>query len=207
MRRTQGTALAGLIALATGVSLAGTTWACVPGGGGSGRKLSVDPTQARPGERVTVTAPPGSGGKPIEVRLDSATGPLLGVLGGGPAGSLGIGLTATFVVPTDAPPGRHALVAVQPGVRWEPALFGVAGASGAVPELSQSEAASLAAGGRTSAGTPLAAFGIAVVAAVAFTAVIVRRNGSSRPGTGRRGQRPGLPAEVAGSASRLWPGS
>ena len=144
------TALAVAVAVVAG---AAGTWACVPGGGGgSGKKLSVTPAQARPGAQITVSVPSSAASTPIELRFNASDGPVLGSIPAGGPGA-GAGSVDTIVtVPPDAKPGQNAVIAVQPGQRWEPVLLGVALADGTVPDAVHSSAQRTGgdgAGGRT----------------------------------------------------------
>ena len=129
--------IGGLLALSAMIAVGAASWACVPGGGSSasGRKLAVDPVEAIPGESVTVATSLSAGAPPVEVRLNSAQGTLLAVLEAGAGGPV----RATFNVPPETPPGRHALIAVQQGARWEPVLLAVAGPDGVVPDRELSD--------------------------------------------------------------------
>jgi len=112
-------------------------WGCVPGGAGgaSAKSLTISPAKVQPGETVTVTAPGAPSAVPIEVRLGGSDGPLLLTLLAVPGGAGPAGLaTGTFVLPPATSPGQYALVAVQSGVKWEPALLAVARPDGTVPE-------------------------------------------------------------------------
>lgn len=135
MRIPRSTCLVVTAAAVAAVILAASgAWACIPGsGGGSGKKLSVTPAHVQPGDRVTVTAASAGQGA-IEVRLDGTDGPLLGTLSGDRVGTAAGGSSATFAVPLTTPPGRHALIAVQAGAKWDPAVLAVARPDGTVPE-------------------------------------------------------------------------
>lgn len=148
---------ASIAATATAVTVvvlaAAGAWACVPGGG-SGKKLSVTPAQVQPGDQVTVAATSSARASLLEVRLDGTDGPLLGTLSSDRVGTADGGSSATFTVPLTTPPGRHALIAVQAGVKWDPAVLAVADPDGTVPE---SPAPAALGGSRTSQGRgPLA---------------------------------------------------
>lgn len=122
---------------AAAILLASGAWACVPGGGGggSGRKLTVSPTQVKPGDTITVSVPSAAAASPVEIRLNAGDGPVLGSLVAGSAPSNGANVSATFTLPPETEPGRNALIAVQPGQRWEPAALAVALPDGTVPEI------------------------------------------------------------------------
>ncbi|MFP5318176.1 MAG: hypothetical protein ACLGI2_07760 [Acidimicrobiia bacterium] len=130
--------IGGLLTLSAMIAVGAASWACVPGGGSSasGRKLAVDPAEVMPGESVTVATSLSAGAPPVEVRLNSAKGTLLTVLEAGAGGPV----QATFNVPPETPPGRHALIALQQGARWEPVLLAVAGPDGVVPDRELSDA-------------------------------------------------------------------
>lgn len=163
-------AIGGLVGLVTAITVGAAAWACVPGGGssgvGSGRKLSVEPVEAEPGESVAVAASLSVGAPPVEVRLNSATGEVLAVLEAGVGGPA----QATFTVPPQTPPGRHALIAVQQGARWEPELLGVAGPDGVVPDRELSEA-----GVEDQDQSWGVAMGLGAVAALAVAVALARR--------------------------------
>ena len=122
------------LATASALLMASGAWACVPSGGGSGRKLTVSPTRAQPGDQITVSAPSAAAASPVEIRLNAGDGPVLGslVVGSEPASAATV--YATFTLPVDTKPGQNALIAVQPGQRWEHAALAVALPDGTVPE-------------------------------------------------------------------------
>lgn len=144
-RRTCVAAIGAAVAATLGAAAA---WACVPaGGGGSAKKLTVTPSQVKPGDQVTVTAPLSAATNPIDVRLNAANGPLLGTLRSSQGAVEGGSVRATFTVPLDTKPGKNALIAVQQGVKWDPVLLPVAAEDGTVPEVNQSAGAAAARGG------------------------------------------------------------
>lgn len=76
-------------------------------------QLQVTPTQVRPGEEVTVFGPRGYGAaNPVEIRLDSPTGPVLGSFkpDTNRFAQWGPGKVA---IPEDTKPGMHVLWATQ----------------------------------------------------------------------------------------------
>jgi len=90
-----------------------------------------------------------AGAVPVEVRLGGSDGPLLLTMladrgGAEPAGPA----TGTFVLPPATSPGQHALVAVQPGTKWEPAVLAVARPDGTVPEAGSAVTRAKSRGGR-----------------------------------------------------------
>ena len=122
-------------AVAAAVTLAAAgAWACVPGGGASGKKLTMTPAQVRPGDQFTVSAPSSAVASPIDIRLHAADGPLLGSISSAVASLGASSIDATFTLPLETRPGHHALIAVQAGQRWEPAALAVALPDGTVPD-------------------------------------------------------------------------
>ncbi len=157
-----------LVAAGTVLVLVASAWACVPGGGrGSGKKLTAEPATARPGESITVSAPRSAVSGPVELRLNSPAGPLLGtmVAGSSPASDT---VRVSVQIPAVTEPGQHALVAVQPGVKWEPAALGVARDDGTVPNAPRSKAAEEARDGTGLAGAAVFA-GLAALPVGALT--------------------------------------
>lgn len=124
--------LAILLPAVVGIMVGAGAWACVPGGG-SGKKLTVTPAEVMPGEQVTVKAA-SSGRSPIEVRLNGPDGALLGTLAGDRTATESGEVAATLTIPLTTSPGRLALVAVQPGAKWDPVVLAVARPDGTVPE-------------------------------------------------------------------------
>lgn len=159
-------------------------WACVPGAGSGGSakpKLTVTPEQLKPGEQVTVTAPASSATVPIDLRLNSVDGPLLGRLDR--ENAAGDVLRATFTVPPDTNPGQNVLIAVQQGTRWEPALLAVAGADGVVPADRQYTSAAEP-GGSGGRGTGVIVLTLVMLGAVAGALLFgLRMRGRSAHGS------------------------
>ena len=155
-----------------------SAWACVPGGG-SGKKLTVEPATAKPGDTITVSAPRSAISGPVEVRLNSAAGPLLGtmVAGSPPAGDT---VRVSVQVPAETQPGQHALVAVQAGVKWNPAAVGVAKEDGTVPNARRSVAAEDARDGTGLAGVAVIAGLAALPVGALMLAARARRRRSTR---------------------------
>lgn len=129
------------------ILVAAGAWACVPTGSGSAKKLTVSPTQAQPGETITVSLPSSARASSVEVRLNASDGPLLGSLVTGPAPAGASSVSATFTLPLDVKPGQHALIAVQPRQRWEPAALAVALPDGTVPDIRGYSAGDVSQGG------------------------------------------------------------
>jgi hypothetical protein len=181
-------ATAGFGLAASAILLASGAWACVPSGGGSGRQLTVSPTRAQPGDQVTVSAPSAAAASPVEIRLNAGDGPVLGTLVAGSAPASAASVYATFTLPLDTKPGQNALIAVQPGQRWEHAALAVALPDGTVPEARNYEtevASQSREGGRRT--TMLAMVGVAVLG---LSAMAVRSRVISRPGRVTRSTRP-----------------
>lgn len=180
-----------------------TAWACVPDG--VVQKLSLNPAEAKPGEEIVVNAPVNESNNPIEVRLNEVDGPLLGVIPTADNTAAQDGyFTARFSVPADAKPGQNAVIAVQEGVKWEPALLSVLDPAGAVPQVTQSPAAAKAvapppnnAPQRT--GAAVAALALAA-AAVGSTIQRRRTRDGGRAGLWRRAEPTAL-ALAAGAAA------
>lgn len=130
--------------LATGGAAAMVLLAAAPSWAPHVAQLQVTPTQARPGQEVSVYGPRGYGpANPVEVRWGSPTGPVLGTFQPNtePYAQWGPG---TVTIPADARPGDHQLFATQnltPGetyIRGVPsqAAIQVVSANGAAPVLS-----------------------------------------------------------------------
>lgn len=76
-------------------------------------QLQVTPTQARPGDQVGVFGPRGYGKtNPVQIRLDSETGPVLGSFQPDQQRFAQWG-PGTITIPADASAGRHVLFATQ----------------------------------------------------------------------------------------------
>ena len=167
-----------ILAAGTVLVLVASAWACLPGsGGGSGKKLTVEPASARPGESITVSAPSSAVRGPVEVRLNSPAGPLLGtmVAGSPPAGDT---VRMSVQIPAVTEPGQHALIAVQAGVKWDPAALGVAREDGTVPSTPRSRAAEEARNGTGLAGVAVIAGLAALPVGALMLAVRARRRRS-----------------------------
>lgn len=167
-----------ILAAGTALVLVATAWACVPGsGGGSGKKLTVEPATARPGQSITVSAPRSAVSGPVELRLNAPAGPLLGtmVAGSAPTGDT---VQVSVQIPTVTEPGQHALIAVQAGVKWDPTAFGVASEDGTVPHARRSQAAEEA---RDGTGLAVIAGLVALPAGALMLATRARRRRSAAP--------------------------
>ncbi len=177
-------AAAGFGLTAAAMLLASGAWACVPNGGGSGRKLTVSPARAQPGDQITVSAPSAAAASPVEIRLNAGDGPVLGSLVAGSAPASAASVYATFTLPFETKPGQNALIAVQPGQRWEHAALAVTLPDGTVPETRNyraDEVSQSGGGGRRT--TMLAMVGVAVLGLSAMavrTRVISRRDPVTR---------------------------
>ncbi len=161
MRAPIRVATAGFGLAAAATLLASGAWACVPNGGGSGRKLTVSPTRAQPGDQITVSAPSAAAASPVEIRLNAGDGPVLGSLVAGSAPASAASVYATFTLPLETKPGQNALIAVQPGQRWEHAALAVTLPNGTVPETRNYRAGEVSqsgGGGRRTTMLAMAAF-------------------------------------------------
>lgn len=176
-RRRAAIGLAAAVIAAASFSAA---WACVPGGGGSGKKLTLNPPRVRPGEPVTVRAPASVGGAPIELRLDAADGLVLATLGAGQLATDGETAAVTFTVPADAAPGQHAVIAVQAGAKWDAVALAVTLPDGSVPDASYSLVPGRADGGGLA---PMALGVVAAGAAAVAAAGIALLRRSKRAAT------------------------
>ena len=167
-----------VLAGGTVLVLVASAWACVPGGGGSGKKLTVEPATARPGESITVSAPRSAVSGPVEVRLNSPAGPLLGTI---VAGSSPVTDTVrvSVQIPAVTEPGQHALIAVQAGVKWDPAALAVASEDGTVPNAPRSQAAEEARDGTGLAGAAVIAGLAALPVGALMLAARARRRRST----------------------------
>ena len=176
MRRTalqlpvKATSAAFAAAVAVTLGAAGA-WACVPGGGASGKKLTVSPAQVRPGDQVTVSAPSSALTSPIDIRLNAADGPLLGSIPSAVASPGANSIDATFTLPLETRPGHNALIAVQAGQRWEPAVLAVALPDGTVPDTVHSAGKSVTQSGSE---RPTAFWAITGLAVLGLGALAVR---------------------------------
>lgn len=95
-----------LVALAVVVP-AGLAFACV-----GVMSLTTEVSRVEPGGTVPVTGRGFAQGAPIEIRLDTLTGPLLATAPA-PASTMTSQFTIPVVIPADVSRGQHLLVAVQ----------------------------------------------------------------------------------------------
>lgn len=107
-----------------------------------------------------------------------------------------VGFQATFTLPPDIKPGKHAVIAVQQGVTdWQPSLLGVIDPAGVVPQVAQSAAAAEAAAPPPDETVPRL---LAGVLALALAGLAVGSAVKLRRGLGQR-------AEPAGWWQRVQP--
>lgn len=100
-----------VVGLGLGVvlALASGAWACV-----SGPSTFVTPGSVRPGGEVKVTGVYFNKEEPVEARLNSLDGPVLGTFTPAKgARSFGLEMGGTLVIPTTTKPGNHVLVFTQ----------------------------------------------------------------------------------------------
>ena len=205
MRHAKRLGVAGFaVSVVVALVWASAAWACVPGR--TERTLGLDPPAVRQGGQVTVTTQVGDSKAPVVLHLNNQTGPVLATLptdGAGPEG-----LTSTFTVPVGLAPGRYAIVASQGDTVWEPAVLGVAGADGFVPQAAPSAAEVIAAADppadtflpRAVAGfLAMALAGLAINSAVRHR-LLLRAGGSYPPGVWNRTQ-PSALALASGAAA------
>jgi hypothetical protein len=89
------------------LALAGLAWACV----GVASLITDSPT-VQPGGTLMVTGRSFARGVPVDIRLDSPTGPLLLTVPG-PDSTMNSKFTVPLTIPPDISNGRHLLVAIQ----------------------------------------------------------------------------------------------
>ena len=97
----------GIVAALATVVPAGLAWACV-----APVSLTTASPTVQPGGSVHIIGRESGPGAPIEIHLDSATGPLL-TTATGQAGGMTSKWEADVPVPADVPYGKHFLYAVQ----------------------------------------------------------------------------------------------
>ncbi len=97
----------GIVAALATVVPAGLAWACV-----APVSLTTASPTVQPGGSVHIIGRESGPGAPIEIHLDSATGPLLTTVAG-QAGGMTSKWEADVPVPADVPYGKHFLYAVQ----------------------------------------------------------------------------------------------
>lgn len=97
-------AAAGLV-----LAVGSVAWACI-----AGPTLNITPSQAKPGQEVTLSGFSYSGERPIVVRFNAIDGPVLGSFDAAP-GRFGDPetLAGKVTIPADTKPGNYVLVAVQ----------------------------------------------------------------------------------------------
>ncbi|HEX3622840.1 MAG TPA: hypothetical protein VHT97_11035 [Acidimicrobiales bacterium] len=107
MIRTRRRFALGVLAAAAIVVPAGLAWACV-----APVSLTVNNPTVQPGGTVTVLFREFAQGAPIEVHLDSPTGPLLGTAAA-PTTTMTSSSTLDVTIPSNTTFGTHVLVSVQ----------------------------------------------------------------------------------------------
>ena len=131
--------------LASGVAAAALLVAAGPSWAPHVAQLQVTPTQARPGQDVSVYGPRGYGPtNPVDIRWGSPTGPVLGTFQPNTESYAQFG-PGTVKIPADARPGTYQLFATQtltPGetyIRGVPsqAVIQVVSETGAAPVLTE----------------------------------------------------------------------
>lgn len=93
-------------ALAALMLMASAAWACVPAP--VIKQLTLVPPEAKPGQQITASAPASENRNPIEVRLNSSDGPVVGVI---PTdqGAVDGKFQGALTIPATAQPGKAAL--------------------------------------------------------------------------------------------------
>lgn len=102
----RGLAIAAVLSMAV-LAPTGFAWACV----GIASLITESPT-VQPGGTLTVTGRAFARGVPVEIHLDSPTGPLLATVPG-PDSTMNSKFTHPVTIPADISSGRHFLVAIQ----------------------------------------------------------------------------------------------
>jgi hypothetical protein len=96
------------LAAAVGVVVpAGLAWACV-----GLMSLTVSPASVQPGGTVTVVGKEFAQGAPVDIHLDSATGPVLATAPA-PTDTMTSQFSVRVTIPATVPAGEHVLVATQ----------------------------------------------------------------------------------------------
>ena len=180
-------------------------------------QLQVNPDQMRPGDTVSVFGPRGYGRtNPVQIRLDSETGPVLGSFQPDQQRFAQWG-PGTVTIPADTPPGRHMLVATQElpdadsGIRGIPAraVIEVLGPGGlparGAPLAAPTEARTTGVEVREGDGVPV---GPVVLVGLGVAGIAMLAAGAASLLAGRRA--PGAEAHRApverGGPGSSWPG-
>ncbi len=87
---------------------AGMAWACV-----GLVSLTASPTLVQPGGNLTVVGKEFAPGVPVDIHLDSLTGPVIATVPPGTAGGMNTQFTANVVLPVNISQGQHILIATQ----------------------------------------------------------------------------------------------
>jgi hypothetical protein len=107
MSRTRRRFAVGFVAVLAGIVPTSLAWACV-----APVSLTTSSPTVQPGGMVHIIGRETAPGAPIEIRLDSVTGPLLTTVTG-QAGGMTSKWEADVPMPADIPYGKHFLYAVQ----------------------------------------------------------------------------------------------
>ena len=97
--------VAGTTALAVGILATATAWACV-----SGPSVTLNPTNAKPGETVTLAMRDFRKADPVEVRWNDLAAPAMATFTHDATGSP---FKGTITVPENAQPGNYVLILTQ----------------------------------------------------------------------------------------------
>ncbi|MFN2504729.1 MAG: hypothetical protein ABR540_11005 [Acidimicrobiales bacterium] len=127
-------------ALAALMLMASAAWACVPEP--DFKRLTLIPKEAKPGQQITASAPVTENRNPIEVRLNTPDGPVVGIIGTD-QGAVDGAFQGVLTIPATAQPGQAALYASQEGAtNWDATALAILGPStGVAPKVLQSEGA------------------------------------------------------------------
>lgn len=106
MKRSVHAQVISLLAVAIGIP-AGLAWACV-----AVFSLTTDSPNVQPGGTVMVTGKAFAEGSPVDIHLDSSTGPVLATAPA-PAETMTSVFTIPVVIPANVSKGEHMLVATQ----------------------------------------------------------------------------------------------
>ncbi len=100
--------IAGMVAAAAAVVPAGLAWACV----GLMALTTVGPSTIPPGGTVTVWGREFAAGSPVDIRLDSPTGPILATAPP-PTETMTSQFKLEVAIPANVRTGEHVLIATQ----------------------------------------------------------------------------------------------